>query len=105
MLHKESSSGNELEVLSIENITILVIPSITWKNPGEKPGFGREDIKYINLFKLNGISQSYQLDESSSSLKVVGWYFHFYSKFFRTFCKQTVDSSQTPQNTEKTLGL
>ena len=35
----------------------------------------------FNPFKPNGISYSYQLDQSSSVLRVVGWYFSFLFKF------------------------
>ena len=41
-------------------------------------------------FKLNGISHSYQLGQSISVLRIVGWNFHYCSNFDRTFCKQTV---------------
>ena len=34
----------------------------------------------FNPFKLNGISHSYQVDQSISILRIVGWYFSFYSK-------------------------
>ena len=40
----------------------------------------------------NGISISYQLDQSISILRVVGGTFHFYSDFDRAFCKQTADT-------------
>ena len=44
-------------------------------------------------FKPNGISHSYQLDQSISVLSVVGWYFSFLIKNFKKiFCKQTVKS-------------
>ena len=47
----------------------------------------------LNPFKMNGISHFYQLDQSISALRVVGWnfFFHFYSNFNRTTCKQTGD--------------
>ena len=35
----------------------------------------------FNQFRLNGISHSYQLDQSISVLKVVGWYFSFLFRF------------------------
>ena len=38
----------------------------------------------LNPFKPNGISHSYQ---PISVLRVVGWYFSFFSHFDRTFCK------------------
>ena len=41
---------------------------------------------------LKGISHWYKLDQSISVLRVVGWYFHIYSNFNRTFCKQTVET-------------
>ena len=34
----------------------------------------------------------YQLDDSVSNFRVVGWYFSFYSNFKRNFCKQTVEN-------------
>ena len=38
-------------------------------------------------------SQCYQLDQSISVVKVFVWiFFHFYSNFDRTFCKQTVET-------------
>ena len=46
----------------------------------------------VNSFKLNGVSHSYQMDQSISVLTVVGWYFHFYSSFNRTLYKQTVET-------------
>ena len=47
----------------------------------------------FNPLKPNGISQSYQLNQSISVLRVVGWYFfHFYSNFKRIFCKQIVET-------------
>ena len=35
----------------------------------------------FNPFKPNGISHSYQLDQSISVFRVVGWYFSFLFKF------------------------
>ena len=46
----------------------------------------------INPIKPNENSQSFQLDQSISVLRVVEWYFHCYSNFNRTLCKQTVDT-------------
>ena len=46
----------------------------------------------INPLKPNEIYPYYQLDLSISVLRVVEWYFQFYSIFDRTFCKQTVDT-------------
>ena len=40
----------------------------------------------------NVFPQSYQTDQSISVLRVVGWYFSFYSDFKRNFCKQTVEN-------------
>ena len=37
----------------------------------------------------NGISVSYQMDQSFSVLKVVGGTFYIHSYFDRAFCKQT----------------
>ena len=49
-------------------------------------------VSTINPFVLNGISHSSQLDQSISILRVIGWYFSFFSNFNRTFCKQTVET-------------
>ena len=46
----------------------------------------------FNPFKPNGISNSYQLDQSISVLRIVGRYFSFLVKFNRIFCKQTVET-------------
>ena len=43
-------------------------------------------------YKLNELSHYYQLDQSISVLRVVGWYFHFNSNDSRTLCKQTVET-------------
>ena len=43
-------------------------------------------------FKLNEISNWYQLDQCIPILNVLGGTFHFYSNFHRTFCKQTVET-------------
>ena len=45
---------------------------------------------HFNPFILNVFSHPYQLDKSVSVLRVVGWYFSFYSNFKGNFCKQTV---------------
>ena len=42
----------------------------------------------FNQVKPNGVSHSYQLDQSISVLRVGGRFFHFLSNFDRTFCKQ-----------------
>ena len=47
---------------------------------------------FLNPFKPNGTSRSYQLNQSSSILRVVGLYFSFYSHFNRTLNKQTVEA-------------
>ena len=63
-----------------------------------KSNFTLFSIKYIythfdfNPFMPNKFSRPYQLDESISNFRVVGWYFHFYSNFKRNFCKQTVEN-------------
>ena len=36
-------------------------------------------VSEVNPYKLNGISHSYQLDQSISVLRVVGWNFSFLS--------------------------
>ena len=43
-------------------------------------------------FKPNGISNSYQLDQSISVLRILGGIFHFYSNFNLSLCKQTVET-------------
>ena len=40
----------------------------------------------LNLFKPNGISQSYHWNHSFSVLRVVGGNFQFYSNLSSTFC-------------------
>ena len=42
------------------------------------------------LIKPNGILNYFHLDLSISVLRVVGWYFQFYSNLNRTICKQTM---------------
>ena len=49
-----------------------------------------QSCKSLNPFKPSGVSQRYQLEQSTSVLRVVGGILHFYSNFNRTFCKQTV---------------
>ena len=44
----------------------------------------------FNPFKLNGISHCYQLDQSFSNFRGVGWYFSYFPNFSCIFCKQTV---------------
>ena len=45
------------------------------------------------IFMPNGISHCYQLDQSISALRAVGWYFfYFYPNFKRNFCRQTVEN-------------
>ena len=46
----------------------------------------------IYPFMSNVFSHPYQLDESISNFRVVGWYFSFYSNFKRNFCLQTVEN-------------
>ena len=46
----------------------------------------------FNPFKPNGISHTYQLDQSMSVLRVVRLYFSFLSNSNRSFCKQTVET-------------
>ena len=46
----------------------------------------------LNPFMPNVFSPPYQLDESISNFRVVGWYFSFLLNFKRNFCKQTVDN-------------
>ena len=43
-------------------------------------------------FKQNGISHYFQLEQSISALRNVGWYFSFYSNFNRAFCKRMVET-------------
>ena len=50
-------------------------------------------ISLLTHLSLNGISQSYQLDQPISILLVAGRsFFIFYLNFNRTFCKQTVET-------------
>ena len=46
----------------------------------------------FNPFMWNGISHCYQLNQSISILRNVGWYFSLPSYFGRPFCKQTVNT-------------
>ena len=61
----------------------------------------------INPFKLNGISHCYQLDQSISILRGVGWY--FFPFFFQILIKHSVSKQcrpdQAPQNVASALGL
>ena len=43
----------------------------------------QQELKEINLFKLNGISHRYKLDQLISYSRDVGWYFSFLFKFLR----------------------
>ena len=45
--------------------------------------------KYLNPFQPNGMSHSYQLDQSNSILKVVGWY-NAFNVYRREFAPGTV---------------
>ena len=56
----------------------------------------------INPFKFNGISHSYQLDQSISVLKIIGRYYSFYSNFKRPRCK---DPDHMPGSAGSDLGL
>ena len=47
---------------------------------------------YFNPCMPNVFSHPYQLDQSISNFWVVGFFFNFYSKFKRNFCKQTVEN-------------
>ena len=47
---------------------------------------------HFKPIKPNGISHSYQLDQSISVLRVVDGIFQLYSNFSRTFCKQKVET-------------
>ena len=42
---------------------------------------GKTAIILLNPFKPNGISHYYQLDQSISILRLVGWYFRILYKF------------------------
>ena len=60
----------------------------------------------IYQFMPNGISFSYQLDQSISVLRVAGGILHFNSNFNRTFCEpNSGDPYQRLQNTASDLGL
>ena len=57
-------------------------------------------------FKPNGISQSYQLDQSISILRVVGLYFSFLLEFQKNILQaNSGDADQTPHNAASDLGL
>ena len=50
------------------------------------------EILILNPFIPNVFSHPYQLDESISNFRVVGWYFSFLFKYNRNFSKQTVEN-------------
>ena len=54
--------------------------------------FLESSICLINPFMPNGIYHTYQLDDSISNFRVVGWYFSFHSNFKINFRKQTVEN-------------
>ena len=57
---------------------------------------------------MNGISHSYQLDQSNFVLRIVallGGIFLFIQFFNRNFCKQTVETYQSPRSVASCLGL
>ena len=49
------------------------------------------DMCYINQFKPNWISHSYQFDQSIFVLRIVGIYIFYFKEIDRTFCKQMVE--------------
>ena len=49
-----------------------------------------------NPFKPNAISHCYQLDQSISVLRIVCWYFTFYSNFNKTLKANSGVPDQTP---------
>ena len=52
-------------------------------------------INNFNSFKPNEMHHSYLLDQYTSILRVVGWYFVFFIFYLNlnmTFCKQTVET-------------
>ena len=51
-----------------------------------------EQCVHFNPFMPNEISQRYLLEQSISVLGMLGGIFHFYSNFYRKFCKQTVEN-------------
>ena len=51
----------------------------------------RVNCDWVNPFKPNGISHSYQLDQSIYILRVVGWYFSFFLNFKRILYKQAAE--------------
>ena len=61
----------------------------------------------INPFKLNGISQTYQLVQSISVLRAVGCYFSFLFKFNTTLFLEanSWDPEQTPLSAASDLDL
>ena len=60
----------------------------------------------FNPFKPNRISQSYQLDQSISVLRVVGSYFSFVFKFWLKILEaNSGNPDQTPRSAASDLGL
>ena len=54
----------------------------------------------------NVFSHLYQLDESISNFRVVGWhFFHFYSNFKRNLCKQTVENCLPMSNKKDAMRI
>ena len=58
-----------------------------------------------NPFMPNVFSNPYQLDESISNFRVVGWYFSFYSKFMRNIFLQTVGNPIRRRKTRRLIWL
>ena len=59
----------------------------------------------LNLCKPNGISKCYQLDQSISALRVVGWYFTFCRISIEHYVSNSGDPNQTPHYVAIDLGL
>ena len=69
----------------------LLISTLGIESSGDQTGSGGHRYRF-KPFMPNVISNLYQLDESISIFRIVGWYFSFYSSFKRNFCKQTVEN-------------
>ena len=60
----------------------------------------------FNAFMSNGISHHIQMEQSISVLCDVGWYFfHFYSNFNRTYCKQKVETLTRHRVLRRLIGV
>ena len=71
---------------------------------GTRPLRGLIVTSTINPIKPNGIPHSYHLDQSISVLRVVGWYFSVWFKFYKNISKQW-RPCWTPHSAAPDLGL